>query len=193
LGLEPAVRLRHLDHARLGAIELELGRAGVALDDLSAVRDRRAGTPPERFDVGQLVGSSVEAWRAVAAAQNATIRFGAPPRPVWVVGERLRLAQAIGNLLANAIEHGGGAVVVELGCRRGTARIEIADAGPGLPAPIPQLIRRRAVRGRGHGLGIVSRVAAAHGGRLTAARSDVGARMVLELPATGDLSHTARL
>jgi two-component system sensor histidine kinase QseC len=103
---------------------------------------------------------------------------------VW--GDRLRLAQATGNLIANAIEHGGGTVLVHGCCAQpGRARIEVIDTGPGLPAPVAELTRRRH-RGhgvRGRGLAIAAAVAASHGGRLAAAPSRRGARLVLELPA----------
>jgi signal transduction histidine kinase len=144
-------------------------------------------------DVAELVATSVEAWRAVAAAQGATISLDHVAGTLPVAGERLRLAQVVGNLLANAIEHGGGAVEVRLRGAAGTVRIEVADDGPGLPAPIGRLIRgagRRGRAGRGHGLGIASRVAAAHGGGLMTAPVDRGTRIVLKLPA---LSGTGRL
>lgn len=184
LGLELGGRLRQLSQSRLQAIELELSRAAVALDDLSAGRALRIAA--EAVDIAELVTSSVEAWRPVAASNGTTIILHASPLPLRVAGERLRLAQAVGNLLANAIEHGGGAVQVRLRHEAARACIEVMDDGPGLPAPIDHLLRRGANRGRagrGHGLGIVSAVAAAHGGRLAVAPSNRGARIVLELPA----------
>ena len=100
-------------------------------------------------------------------------------------GDRLRLAQATGNLLANAIEHGGGKVEARGGVAHGRARIEVIDAGGGLPAPVAELAsRRQHGRGtRGRGLAIASAIASGHGGRLAAAPSERGARLVLELPA----------
>jgi signal transduction histidine kinase len=190
LGLEPASSLPRLSPSRLRAIELELGRAGVALDDLSAARVHRGPARVEPVEVGRLVASSVEAWRPVALAQGASIALKASPRPLWVLGERLRLAQALGNLLANAIEHGGGAIEVRLGCSAGKVQVEVGDDGPGLPGPLDQLNRRRWTWGggaqRGHGLRIAGRVADAHSGRLAAAPSERGTRLVLELPSAPD-------
>ena len=55
------------------------------------------------------------------------------------------------------------------------------DDGPGLPAPVAELVRRS--RGlRGHGLAVAEDVAARFGGRLASAPSEHGARLVLELP-----------
>ena len=61
------------------------------------------------------------------------------------------------------------------------------DEGPGLPAPVAELVRLpRAGRGRrGRGLAIAAEIAARHGGRLAAAPAAGGGRVVLELPAAG--------
>jgi signal transduction histidine kinase len=106
-----------------------------------------------------------------------------------VLGDRLRIAQATGNLIANAIEHGGGDVEVRGGEQRDGVWIEVIDDGPGLPAPVTELARRARRghghgdrRGRGRGLAIAAAVAEAHGGRLASAPCDRGARVVLKLP-----------
>jgi signal transduction histidine kinase len=113
------------------------------------------------------------------------MRWDGPGAAVW--GDRARIAQATGNLIANAIEHGGGAIEVSAHARSGLVRVVIADEGPGLTAPVPELCRRaRRGRGdRGRGLAISCAVAAAHGGRVAGAPSQRGARLVLELPAAG--------
>jgi signal transduction histidine kinase len=113
---------------------------------------------------------------------------------VEVVGDRVRLAQAIDNLIANAVEHGGGEVGVRGSVESGAVRIEITDGGPGLSAPIAELTRRacRGRRGRGRGLAIASDSARAHGGRLAAAPSERGARLILELPAAGARNRRSR-
>jgi signal transduction histidine kinase len=195
LGLEPAVSPPRLSDSRLRAIELELGRAGVALDDLSAARVPRRPSQLEPVELGRLVASSVDAWRPVALAQGVSIAFEAPQGPFWVLGERLRLAQAVGNLLANATEHGGGAIEVRVGASGGEVHVEVADDGPGLPASLEELARRRRRRRpgaeRGHGLGITGRVAEAHRGRLTAAPGERGARLVLALPAAPERGQIA--
>jgi signal transduction histidine kinase len=126
----------------------------------------------------------VEAWRAVALTSGVRLTLHWSGAPASVQGDRVRLAQATGNLIANALEHGGGAVDVRGGADGRTARLEVIDGGPGLPAPVAELARRpRAGRGaRGRGLAIASGIAEDHGGRLAAAPSERGARLVLELP-----------
>lgn len=186
----------------LEAIDLELGRARLALDDLAAAeRGGRADDRACTFDVGVLLVDAAEAWRPFAADRGVRLRVEQPPGRVLVHGDRTRLAQACGNLLANAIEHGrsggadavgreaafagaGGEVVLRGRAGVHTVRIEVLDEGPGLPAPVAALVRRpRGGRGaRGRGLAIAADVAARHRGRLAAAPSERGARLVLELP-----------
>ncbi len=194
---------------RLRGVELELDRAALALDDLAGAVGlgsspfaprvrlgpvRATRTTWERVDVQQLLLQSVAGWEGFAEAHGSHLGLEEVDGPVLVHGDRLRLAQAIGNLVANAIEHGGGRVSVR--CRQlgERARLEITDEGPGLPASVVQLTQDarggRSRRGgggeegsgRGRGLAIAAGVARQHGGRLAAAPSRWGACLVLELP-----------
>jgi signal transduction histidine kinase len=170
---------------RLRAIDAELGRAALALDDLSgAGGGARRLWRLDRVDTRGLVADCVEAWQASAAAAGRTVAVGWSGAEAVVWGDRLRLAQAIGNLMANAIEHGRGRVVVDVAAREGLVRVAVCDDGPGLPAPVAELRGRpRWGRGtRGRGLAIAADVAEAHGGSLVSAPSQGGARLVLELP-----------
>jgi len=168
--------------ARVEAIGIELRRAALALDDLAGVR---TGGRTETVDLARLLSGAAHAWRALAEAHG--VQLSVEPAPVRVVGDPLRLAQACANLVANAIEHGGGHVRVASSAAAGRARIEVADLGPGLPAPVPALVAaargRRAARG--HGLAIAAAIAERHGGRLTALPAPIGAHLVLELPEAG--------
>jgi signal transduction histidine kinase len=187
LGLQLGASNGELSPARLRAIDLELGRAALALEDLDGLRTRALASRRrlEPVDLCELLADSVEAWQASALSRGVDLGVSWSGCSALVFGERLRLAQAIGNLIANAIEHGGGTVAVR-GCGQvGRARIEVTDAGPGLPAPLAELAGR-AQRGRGRrgrGLAIATAIVASHGGRLTAAPALRGARLVVELPA----------
>lgn len=170
---------------RAAAIDLELRRAALALDDLAAApAGQRARGIAQVLDVGELLTDAGESWRMLAAAFGAQVAVEPMPAPALVRADPIRLAQACGNLVANAAEHGGGQVRVRARVGEGRVRVEVTDAGPGLPAPVADLVRsargRRARRG--HGLAIAARIAAGHGGRLAAAPAARGARLVLELP-----------
>jgi signal transduction histidine kinase len=178
--------------APLEAIDLELGRAGLALDDLAAAGGGRPALDRrEPVDVAALAREAAAAWGAFAARHGAGVSVsGAGPGTAWVRGDRLRLAQALGNLLANAAEHGGGRVDVGVGVRGDRVRLAVQDGGAGLPGPVEALLRagpaaRRHRGARGHGLAVAAEVADRHGGRLAAAPSPRGACLVLELPAAG--------
>ncbi|MDQ6607696.1 MAG: HAMP domain-containing histidine kinase [Actinomycetota bacterium] len=191
LGLQLGARTGELSPERLRAIDQELGRAGLALEDLtlSRGRPRRLGAV-DTVDVGDLLRDSVEALRPAAQASQTSVRLLAGGQRARVWGDRLRLAQVTGNLIANAIEHGGGAIDVKQVTERERVRIEVVDDGPGLRASVAELARRARRRDcrRGRGLAIASAIAAEHHGRLSAAPSERGARLVLELP----LARTAQ-
>jgi signal transduction histidine kinase len=171
-GLEPS--------ARVEAIGLELQRAALALDDLTGSPRRDVITC---VDISQLLRDAEQAWRALAGSHGATLVL--EPGDAHVAGDRVRLAQACGNLVANAIEHGGGRVRIRSSSAGGRVRFEVRDCGPGLPAPVGELVA--AARGRrsarGHGLAIAAAVAERHGGRLASLPAAQGAHVLLELPA----------
>jgi signal transduction histidine kinase len=196
--------------ARLRAIDAELCRAALALDDLAVARRRwygRARGPRlpelERVDLAALTADAVRAAEGRARAAGAAVALvqapagralGRPAPPAIVWGDRLRLAQVLGNLIANAIEHGGPRVSVGVVRRARVVRVEVCDSGPGLPAPVAQLARRaghgRGARGRG--LAIALEIARRHGGTVAAAPSRAGARVVLELPACAAVPRRRR-
>jgi signal transduction histidine kinase len=185
LGLHLLGDSRGPGELRMAAIDLELKRAGLALEDLHAARaGSRARDEARAVDVGRLVREAAAAWRPAARAAGVGLRLDAPAAPALVRGDRVRLAQACGNLLANAIEHGGERVALRARSDARCVRIEVRDDGPGLPAPVAELARRaRGGRGaRGRGLAIAAEIAARHGGRLSAAPARQGACLALELP-----------
>jgi len=169
---------------RVAAVELELRRAALALADLDAVpRGRRADELAEPVDVRALLAEAVDGWRPLAGALGGELLFHPAGACLLVHADRLRLAQAVGNLVLNALEHGAAPVRIRVHATRAHVRIEVRDHGPGLPAPVAALAADGAHAGRrGHGLAIAGRVVARHGGRLLTAPVSAGACVVLELP-----------
>jgi signal transduction histidine kinase len=186
LSLATMERRREAPPERLATLDHELRRAGLALDDFAAARSgRRILDREEPVEVAELLEEQFHSWEAVAGCFDSVVLLGCVLPGTMVVGDRLRLAQAISNLVANALEHGPGRI--ELTARFVGAqhvRIEVIDEGPGLPVTLAELTRRaRAGRGqRGRGLAIAAQIAERHRGRLVAAPAHVGTRVGLELP-----------
>jgi two-component system OmpR family sensor kinase len=103
-----------------------------------------------------------------------------------VFGDRLRLEQALGNLVDNALRHGAGTVRLEAERRNGTLHLRVSDQGDGFPPELLPTAFERFTRGdearerggTGLGLAIVDAVARAHGGRANAE----GSKVTIELP-----------
>jgi signal transduction histidine kinase len=124
-------------------------------------------------------------------------RFELAPVPTVILdADPDRLAQALRNLIDNAIGHTrAGDGRVSLTVDRPAAdrvRFTIADDGPGITPDQRELVfdrfhrtdagRDRGSGGTGLGLAIVQAIATAHGGRVRVADSPSGARLELELP-----------
>jgi two-component system OmpR family sensor kinase len=109
-----------------------------------------------------------------AAQHGREIRVDAPPE-LHMSADPLRLRQALGNLVDNALRHGAGEVVLRAARVPAGVELEVSDAGPGFGADIAQRAFERFTRGNvartrggtGLGMAIVQAVAEAHGGRAT--------------------------
>ncbi|HEV2785261.1 MAG TPA: HAMP domain-containing sensor histidine kinase, partial [Solirubrobacteraceae bacterium] len=96
---------------RLATLDHELRRAGLALDDFAAARSgRRILDREEPVEVAELLEEQFHSWEAVACAFESVVLLGCALPHSVVVGDRLRLAQAISNLIANALEHAPGRI-----------------------------------------------------------------------------------
>jgi two-component system, sensor histidine kinase and response regulator len=110
-----------------------------------------------------------------------------------MVGDPMRLRQALENLLSNALKYSAGPVVVRLVRRPAGFNLEVQDSGIGIPVPEQARVfdpffrasNTGAKPGHGLGLSIVKTCAELHGGavRLTS-EAGRGSVFVLELPAT---------
>ncbi|WP_040601507.1 sensor histidine kinase, partial [Patulibacter medicamentivorans] len=166
------------------AVTIELARARRACDEVSAAAARRrARDERQPVDLAELGRGLAAVHDAAARTADRRVRFSGGP--AVVLGDRARLAQAIGNLIHNALEHGSGTVTVSIRTTASAVRVEVADQGPGLPAPVAVLVRRPRRGQRGRGMRIVSEALGAHGGSLRAGPSPAGARLIAELPRLG--------
>jgi signal transduction histidine kinase len=182
LALHGAARRGLVPPALVAGLELELRRAAQALEDPHGAGARAQ----EDVDLEALLRCQAQTWREVAAAHGARVTLvpGGPGAAV-VRADALRVAQATANVVANAIEHGGGDIEIRTRAVGDRVRVEVSDGGAGLPASVAELARRpRAGRGRrGRGLAIASRVLARYGGDVSILPSSCGGRVALELPA----------
>lgn len=179
--LSPPERDAALETARAQLEEL----SALVTDLVEVARDgSEPAAPPEAFRLDEVVGDAVgRVERAYPA-----IRFSVEHEPTVVDGVADRVHRAVSNLLDNAAKWSPEGGVVEVRVRG--AEVVVRDHGPGIdPDDLPHVFERfyraptaRSTPGSGLGLAIVQRVAAEHGGAVTAENAaDGGARFALRL------------
>lgn len=169
------------------AMESALVMAAAAVDRLDReINGVAAPSAPEPVAVRPIVEFAIERWRARAAAEGRSLQLRWSAGEPELRGDEVELAQAVDNLISNAFEHGAGGIAVEVRRAGDSVRVEIRDGGGAEAVAKPARRRGRdrgARRRHGHGLRIVRRVAARHGGsfRLRRTAQGSGARLVLPL------------
>jgi signal transduction histidine kinase len=153
------------------------------------------------FDVGDLAAELAEMYDPLVEEGSATLVYDRPAWPVPLFGHRQLLAQAISNLIENAIRYGasGGEIRIRVEPSERNIRIEVADRGPGIPAERREEARRRFGRldtsrsdeGAGLGLALAESIAHLHGGQLLLADNQPGLLTVLVLPVHANLAGDA--
>jgi signal transduction histidine kinase len=155
----------------------------------------------EELEPAELVASVVTRfeWRAKAAARPLS---GSAPDGLRLRGDRMRLEQALGNLVENALRHGAGEVTVAAASTEGVVELHVRDEGAGFPPDFMEAAFTRFARpdqsrsrsGSGLGLSIVRTIAEAHDGSAHAENlAGGGADVWLALPRTGPLPRTTEL
>jgi signal transduction histidine kinase len=150
---------------------------------------RRAGFVG--MDVTKVAAEVAEFYHPVAELKGIALSFSCA-EALPTIGDPLLLAQAIGNLIDNALKYApkNGAITIEA-LRRADLAIEVAvaDDGPGIPAELkPRVLERfyradasRGTPGAGLGLSLVAAVAKLHGGGLRLTDNHPGLRATLVL------------
>ncbi|MGW7230837.1 sensor histidine kinase [Streptomyces cyaneofuscatus] len=188
--LEEAVQLQHI------------------IDDLQDLAAADAGVlrlHPEPVRVGELLSQVAAAHQARAETAGVTLTVEAGAVAI-LPADPVRLRQAVGNLVSNAVRHtpAGGRVTLRaygeeagrLSEGAGEVVIEVADTGTGIPAGDLRHVfdrfwraeksRSRRTGGSGLGLAIVRKLAEAHGGSVSATSTEgEGSAFTLRLPASG--------
>lgn len=148
-----------------------------------------------KVDVAKVAGEVVEFYYPVAELKGIQFTFQSPGN-LFAFGDQVLLAQAIGNLIDNALKYArqNGTVSVEV--RQGPSRTVqaiVSDDGPGIPEEekskvIERFYRSdasRATPGAGLGLSLATAVARLHGGSLELGDNCPGLRATLTLEPRG--------
>jgi signal transduction histidine kinase len=154
---------------------------------------RRAGFV--EVDASRIAAEAAEFYHPVAELKGVALVF-APAGPQRLAGDPLLLAQAVGNLIDNALKYvseNGRIWVAATRGAVGTIEITVADDGPGIPDDEKSRVFERFYRGdasrgtpgAGLGLSLVATVAKLHGGALVLGDNHPGLKATLSLPALG--------
>jgi two-component system, OmpR family, sensor kinase len=165
--------------------------AQLAEDLLVVARSAEGELPvrPEELPVRSLLEDVRARFEDRAAQRNRSIRVEVE-NGVVVSGDPLRVRQALGNLVDNALRHGDGDIVLRSRRANTGVELEVSDRGAGFePAIADRAFERfargdeaRARGGTGLGMAIVRAVAEAHGGRAEIVPGGEGATVRIWLP-----------
>jgi signal transduction histidine kinase len=177
----------------------ELIKTFDALLSIARLEAGAANRTEQRFDLRAVVNDVVELYEPVAEEQGLTLSLTAAGDTV-VEGKRELIAQAVANLVDNAIKYGqaggtqaslqSGGITVSVAPNSRFAEITVADRGPGIPTRDRERVLKRFVRletsrsqpGSGLGLSLVAAVARLHGGSLVLSDNAPGLKATLMLP-----------
>lgn len=169
--------------------------------DASRLDAELSRTRFERVDLGQLAATLVKLVERAGLPRGVKIAYARPePGTAIVMGEESRLAQAVRNLLENAVSFSPDEGVVRLTVMHAGRRVmlRVDDDGPGIPPGMHEQIFKRFYSERpdgedfgkhsGLGLAISKAIVEAHDGTIKALNREqagrvTGARFVMTLPA----------
>lgn len=172
----------------------EVDRMRSTLDALLRIALAETGTVArEAVDLSELVASIVELYAPVTEERGIALASEVAAG-AHIHGSRQLLAQALANLLDNAIKFtpSGGHIRVALRNEAAGPEVVVEDDGPGIPADKRELVLGRRVRldearkvpGSGLGLSLVAAVTKLHGARLVLSDAAPGLRVALKFALT---------
>jgi signal transduction histidine kinase len=194
-------REHDLDACRRVAAESVEEANGIlhTFDLLLRIAKAESGVVEEQFarlDLGTTVKEVVELYAPLAREKSIALEAGSA-EPATINGLRELLAQAISNLVDNAIKFSspGSAVRIRVTTDGRAFVLEVADHGPGIPEVYRERVLQRFVRldasrsqpGSGLGLALVAATARLHKAELELADNHPGLRVVMRFPRAGQL------
>jgi signal transduction histidine kinase len=173
----------------------ESERVMAMLDAMMDLAEAETGTMAlrvEAVDVAAIARDAADLYGDVAEQKGVRLTASLPER-LEMHGDRNRLAQAIANLLDNAVKYtpSGGEVTLAAGATPEGVNVEVVDTGIGIPEQdLPRIWERlyrgdrsRSERGLGLGLSLVKAIVEAHGGSVEVESAPGhGSRFRLRLP-----------
>jgi PAS domain S-box-containing protein len=191
----------------LSVVERNADRLTRLVEDLlliSQVESRQILLRREPVGLIEIVMEAVEAARPVASERDVGLTLETETVEA-VMGDRLRLAQSIDNLLANALKFTppGGRVDVQVAGGAGVARVQVSDTGIGIPEDEQGRLFERFYRGSGStaatvpgtglGLAIAKEIVEGHDGSIgVRSAPGAGATFHIELPTVGGGARAER-
>jgi signal transduction histidine kinase len=174
----------------LERVSIEVDHMRSTLDALLRIALAETGTVArEAVDLSELVASMVELYAPVSEERGIALACDVAAG-IGVQGSRQLLAQALANLLDNAIKFTpeGGRIRVSLRASAAGPEVIVEDNGPGIPADKREIVLGRRVRldqarkvpGSGLGLSLVAAVTKLHGARLILDDAAPGLRVALK-------------
>ena len=181
----------------LAAAVAETDALAQLAEDLLVLARASDGALPlsrETLDAREALERAAQRFADRAAREGRSIDVRAPEGLV-LYADPLRLRQAIGNLVDNALRYGSGAVVLDAASAGGAVELCVSDDGTGFPSDLGNWAFERFARGdaartrtgAGLGLAIVRAIAEAHGGTADVA-SGAPTTVRLRLPAEPQIS-----
>ena len=190
----------------VSSLQAEVGTLTKLVDDLHQLSMSDEGALAYQkapVDIVSLLEMAGGAFRERFAGRGLALNLSLP-ESATVFGDRDRLLQLFNNLLENSLRYtdAGGQLLIEARKTAQQVTLTFADSGPGVTDEQLEMLcerfyraessRNRASGGSGLGLAICVNIAAAHGGRLSAAHSPFGGvSITVELPLDRDLPGTA--
>jgi PAS domain S-box-containing protein len=168
--------------------------------DVSRITRGKIVLKKETMDLVQMVRDVSGDYKHDLDRANVALNLQLPADPVWIFGDRTRLAQALSNLLHNAAKFSKphGCVTVRLTPQKSYAELVVTDDGAGIePAVLPGLFEPfaqgsqsidRSRGGLGLGLALVKGLIDLHEGAVHATSSGIGkgAEFTIRLPMVAD-------
>jgi len=183
--------------AAIASAAEETDRLTQLSEDLLTIAQTERGELPlrlTRVELTELLEGVRRRFERRAEEEGRGIEVAGPD--LAIRGDRLRLDQAIGSVVDNALRYGGGTISLDVGNGDQGIEIRVRDRGPGFPGEfLPRAFERfsrasssRRDGGSGLGLAIVKTVMRAHGGEVEVANWEDGAEVRFTLPeSTPDL------